>query len=50
LTAATTGTLPANTTYYVAVKASTSGNALFPSRTQVYGPESSPRTAGTTGA
>jgi len=47
---ATTGALPASTTYYVAVKASTSGNALFPSRTQVYGPESSPRTAGTTGA
>ena len=50
LTASTTGTLPANTTYYVTVKASTSGNALIPARTQVYGPESSPRTAGTTGA
>ncbi len=50
LTASTTGTLPASTTYYVTVKASTSGNALIPARTQVYGPESSPRTAGTTGA
>ena len=47
---ATTGTLPAATTYYVAVKASTSGNAGFlaAARTQVYGPESAPRTAGTT--